>query len=133
MLIPHLHFCGNCADAIRLYESAFNTKAESIIKNSDYSPTAANGDQIAHAVMNIHGMKIFLNDRFGNNSRTTDVAVHLIMVFDSTAELLSCYEIMKPGSTMIDPMTELPFSALSVQFIDRYGVQWGFMVKEGAK
>jgi PhnB protein len=133
MLIPHLHFCGDCADAIRLYETAFNTNAESIIKNSNYSPTAANGDQIAHAVMNIHGMKVFLNDRFGNKSRTTDVAVHLIVMFDSTVELLSCYEILKTESTTIDPMTELPYSALSVQFIDRFGVQWGFMVKEGAK
>jgi PhnB protein len=130
MLIPHLHFCGDCADAIRLYETAFDTKSETIIKISDESPDAANGDEISHAVMNIHGVKIFLNDRFGNKNRTTDVAVHLIVVFDSTAALLSCYEIMKPGSTIVDPMMELPYSALAVQFLDRFGVQWGFMVKE---
>jgi len=28
MLIPILHFEGNCTDAIALYEKAFNTKAE---------------------------------------------------------------------------------------------------------
>jgi uncharacterized glyoxalase superfamily protein PhnB len=133
MLIPHLHFSGDCALAIRLYETAFDTKAETVIKNSDYSPTAEKGEQIAHAVMNIHEMKVFLNDRFGNKNRITDVAVHLIVVFDTTAELLSCYEIMKQDSTTIDPMMELPYSALAVQFIDRFGVLWGFMVKEGAK
>jgi PhnB protein len=133
MLIPHLHFNGDCTDAIRLYETAFNTKAEFIIKNSEYSPTVENADQIAHAVMNIHGIKIFLNDRFGNKNRNTDVAVHLIVTFDSTAELLSCYEVMKTDSITIDPFTEFPFTALSIQFIDRFGVQWGFMVKEGAK
>jgi uncharacterized glyoxalase superfamily protein PhnB len=40
---------------------------------------------------------------------------------------------MKFGSNIVDPMTELPYSALAVQFIDKFGVQWGFMVKEGAK
>ncbi len=32
MLIPYLHFNGNCMEAINLYEKAFNTKvdAESI-------------------------------------------------------------------------------------------------------
>jgi uncharacterized glyoxalase superfamily protein PhnB len=93
MLIPHLHFCGECTQAIFLYETAFNTKAEIVLKNSDESLSTENGEQISHAVMNIHGMKLFLNDRFGNKSRTTDVAV---------------------------------------QFIDKFGVQWGFMVKEGA-
>jgi PhnB protein len=132
MLIPHLHFCGDCTQAIFLYEAAFHTKAETVLKNSDESPSAANGEQIAHAVMNIHGMQLFLNDRFGNKNRTTEMAVHLIVTFDSIEELLSCYEIMKSGSTTVDPMTELPYSALTVQFIDKFGVQWGFMVKEGA-
>jgi uncharacterized glyoxalase superfamily protein PhnB len=42
MFIPHLHFCGDCADAIHLYETAFNTKVktvemdrERILKKSD--------------------------------------------------------------------------------------------------
>ena len=58
MLIPHLHFCGDCKEAIDLYEKAFNTKIESI----DYMP---DGKKIAHAAMNIHGQEVFLNDNFG--------------------------------------------------------------------
>jgi len=61
MLIPALHFCGNCAEAIVLYEKAFNTKAETIITNGEYSPEEYAGDrEIAHSEMNIHGMKVFL-------------------------------------------------------------------------
>jgi len=29
---------------------------------------------------------------------------------------------------MIDPLETMPYSPLAVQFIDKYGVQWGFMV-----
>lgn len=128
MLIPHLHFSGNCRDAISLYEKAFDTKAETIIFNRQYDP-ACDDNGIAHAVMKLHGQMIYLNDRFGSRDFGTDVAVHLIVMFKSTDELLACYEIMKPDSITIDPLEELPYSALAVQFIDRFGVQWGFMVE----
>ena len=37
MLIPHLHFCGDCEKAIALYEKAFDRKAENIVHNYDYA------------------------------------------------------------------------------------------------
>ncbi len=88
MLIPHLHFCGDCEKAITLYEKAFNTKAESIVHNYDYAPDGCQGDNnIAHAVMYIHEQKIFLNDRFGNKDKSLDCAVHLIVMFSSVSVL----------------------------------------------
>ena len=122
MLIPHLHFCGDCSEAIALYEAAFNTKAETIISNRD--------NEISHAVMNIRGQKVFLNDRFGNKYKSPGCAVCLIIMFKTTEELLACYEIFKKGSITVDPLEELPYSKLAVQFIDRFGIQWGFLVEE---
>ena len=130
MLIPHLHFCDNCKEAIAIYEKAFNTKAESIVYNRDYAPNEYPGDnRIAHAVMNIHGQKVFLNDRFGNKDKSLNCAVHLIVMFTSVEELLACYEFFKEESTIIDPFTKLPYSELSVNFVDKFGVQWGFMTE----
>lgn len=104
MLIPHLHFRGDCEEAIAVYEKAFGTKAEVVVRNSDYAPDECEGDNgIAHAEMNIHGQKVYLNDRFGNKDRSLDCAVHLIVMFASVAELLACYERLKEGSTTIDP------------------------------
>lgn len=134
MLIPHLHFSGSCKEAISLYEKAFNVKADTIIHNSDYSPeNCKDDDRIAHAVMHIHGQKIFLNDRFGKKGTSTDIAVHLIVTFKSKADLLSCYDILKEESVTVDPLETLSYSPLAVQFIDRFGVQWGFMVEESAE
>ncbi|MDE7179018.1 MAG: VOC family protein [Lachnospiraceae bacterium] len=130
MLIPHLHFCDNCEEAIAIYEKAFHTKAESIVYNRDYAPDEYPDDnRIAHAVMNIHGQKVFLNDRFGNKDKSLNCAVHLIVMFPSVEELLACYEFFKEESTMIDPFTKLPYSELSGNFIDKFGVQWGFMTE----
>lgn len=130
MLIPHLHFCDNCEEAIAIYEKAFNTEAESIVYNRDYAPNEYPDDnRIAHAVMNIHGQKVFLNDRFGNKDKSLNCAVHLIVMFPSVEELLACYEFFKKESTIIDPFTKLPYSELSGNFIDKFGVQWGFMTE----
>ncbi|MCM1231136.1 MAG: VOC family protein [Muribaculum sp.] len=140
MLIPHLHFCGNCEEAIAIYEKAFQTKAESIVysreyenivPNHDHAPDEAPADnRIAHAVMYIHGQKVFLNDRFGNKDKSLDCAVHLIVMFTSVEELLACYEFFKEESTIIDPFTKLPYSELSGNFVDKFGVQWGFMTEQ---
>lgn len=130
MLIPHLHFCGNCQEAIAVYEKAFHTKAESIVYNREYAPDEYSGDnRIAHAVMDIHGQRIFLNDRFGNKEKSLHCAVHLIVMFPSAEELLACYGILKEGSTIIDPFRKLPYSELAGNFLDKFGVQWGFMTE----
>lgn len=140
MLIPHLHFCDNCEEAIAVYEKAFCTKAESIVYSREYETIVSGGDnasdeslddhRIAHAVMYIHGQKIFLNDRFGNKDKSLNCAVHLIVMFPSVEELLACYEFFKDGSTIIDPFEKLPYSELSGNFIDKFGVQWGFMTEQ---
>lgn len=97
----------------------------------DYAPDERQGDNnIAHAVMHIHGQKIFLNDRFGNKEKSLNCAVHLIAMFSDVDELLACYEYFKEGSTVIDPFTELPYSKLSGNFMDEFGVQWGFMTEQ---
>ena len=120
MLIPHLHFGGNCKDAITLYEKVFNTKAI----NFDYKD-----DKIAHAELNIHGQKVWLNDAFGNKNKSVDCgAIHLILTFNSTNELLDCYEYLKDDISISTPFIETPYSKLVGNFLDKYGVLWGFMV-----
>ena len=61
---------------------------------------------------------------------STEIANHLIVTFKNEDDLLSCYDKMKDGSIIIDPLEALPYTPLAVQFIDKYGVQWGFMVDE---
>jgi len=134
VVIPHLHFNGNCKEAISFYEKAFNLKADIIIFDGDYIPNERkNNNKIAHAVMHIHGQKVFLNDRFGKKDTSTDIAIHLIVTFNSKDDLLSCYDKMKEDSITVDLLETLPYSPLAVQFIDKFGVQWGFMVDEGAE
>ncbi|MCL2704234.1 MAG: VOC family protein [Defluviitaleaceae bacterium] len=119
MLIPILHFCGDCEDAIRFYENAFATKAENVEYRDD--------NKIVHAEMIIRGQRIFLNDRFGNKNKTLDCAMHMIITFNDVDELLECYGNLKEGGSIIDPFRETPYSPLVGNFMDKFGVLWGFM------
>ena len=124
MLIPHLHFGGSCKEAIGLYEKAFCTKVET--ESIDYMP---DGKKIAHARMIIHGTEVFLNDAFGNKNKSLDCgAMHLIITFKTEEELLACYEILKTDDINIHPFNETPYSKLVGNFMDKFGVLWGFMV-----
>jgi len=120
MLIPILHFCGDCADAIALYEKAFNTEVKDIEYRDDH--------KIAHAEMDIHGQKVFLNDAFGNKDKSLDCAMHLIITFDTIEEFNACYEHLKEGGNIIHPFVERPYAKLTGNFMDKFGVLWGFMV-----
>ena len=123
MLIPHLHFSGDCKEAIALYVKAFNTKVDT--ESIDYMP---NG-KIAHAAMNIHGAEVFFNDalRFLNDTFDVSCGMHLVITFKTTDELLACYEILKTDDNPA-PFYERPYSKLVGNFVDEFGVLWGFMV-----
>ena len=51
-------------------------------------------------------------------------------MFSDVDELLACYEYFKEGSTVIDSFEEMPYSKLAGNFIDEFGVQWGFMTEQ---
>ncbi|MCL2197733.1 MAG: VOC family protein [Defluviitaleaceae bacterium] len=121
MVIPHLHFNGECEKAIALYEKAFNTKADGIDR----------GDKcINHANMKIHGQTVYLNDNefFAGREGASDFPVHLIVTFTTAEELLACYDVLKKDGEDGHPFVTTPYSALVGNFADKLGIWWGFMV-----
>jgi len=122
MLIPVLHFEGNCMDAIALYEVAFNSKAENYDCGDD--------NNIRHAEMIIHGQKVYLNDAKDviKNAHDAGFSTHLALTFKTPTELLECYEFLKKDNTLSTPFTETTYSKLVGNFIDKFDILWGFMV-----
>ena len=131
MLIPHLHFSGDCEKAIALYEKAFNAKVDEIVRNHDYDAEKyADDTKIAHASMKIHGQTVFLNDNefFANKENSSDFPVHLIVEFQNANELLYCYEILKNDRETGHPFVSTQYSELVGNFADKFGIWWGFMI-----
>ena len=131
MLIPALHFYGNCEEAMTLYEKAFDTKADEIVCHCDYDPENYAGDmQISHASMKIRGQTVFLNDNemLVDKNNLHSFPVHLILYFQTEEELLACYEILKNDDATSHPFVKTSYSALTGNFTDKFGMLWGFMV-----
>ena len=123
MLIPHLHFYGDCKNAISLYEKAFNTQVDEI----DYT----DDKRINHASMKIHGQTVFLNDNeamFNIKDISLNFPVHIIIYFQNAEELLACYEILKNDNVTSSPFVKTTYSELVGNFKDKFGILWGFMV-----
>ncbi|NIO20766.1 MAG: hypothetical protein GTN76_08525 [Candidatus Aenigmarchaeota archaeon] len=69
-----------------------------------------------------------LNDIGGNNDYTQRAPTELVVIYDSVEDLKNSYEIMKEGSQTISPMEATFYSPCVVEFWDRFGIPWGFMV-----
>jgi len=135
-IIPTLHFNGQAAEAIALYEQAFRTKAGFILRytdrnEADWSDPIPPGQEnyVYHAEMHIGGHRFM----FGDNSVPDDSRTQnsfLTVVFDTAEEVHAAYEVMKDGCTIIYPMHSTTYSACAVSLLDKFGFRWGLMTEQ---
>ncbi|WP_342439426.1 VOC family protein [Paenibacillus sp. FSL L8-0436] len=124
MLNPQLYLNGDCCKAIELYQKAFNATTDSIMYDPDKEPQKF----VIHAEMHILGQRVMFSDYGGNKEHSSDSILELVATFDNETVLREAYQIMKDGSTTITPIGPVFFSPCMVQFVDKFGVRWCFMV-----
>ena len=124
MIVPQLYLNEGCCEAIEIYEKAFHTKLDSIV----YDPEKEPNKFVIHAEMHIHGQRVMLSDWGGNKDLSIDSALQIVVIFDNENELKEAYEIMKTGSQTIIPMAPTFYSTCLVDFLDKFGVRWCFMI-----
>jgi PhnB protein len=124
MFIPHLHFCGECYQAMEMYVRAFDATINEIIFLDKDKPEKG----ILHAEMLIHGQKVMLNDNRSDNCFVDYPFVQLVVTFKNEVELKYAFDILKDERKIVCPMKATDFTACTVGFWDKYGIRWGFMV-----
>jgi PhnB protein len=122
MLAPQLYLNGSCCRAMELYKQAFNAKIKSIM----YHPEKEKF--VIHAEMQILGHLVTMGDYGGASRGSADSTMELVAKFDSEAALRYAYEKLIDGGTTISPIGPIFFSACFVQFVDKFGVRWCFLV-----
>jgi len=124
MFCTHIYFNGNCREAIELYQKAFNAKVLTILQN----PERGKENQVIHAEIEIHHQKLMMND-FGNNLGVTQAGGYqLVVQFDQVEQLDKTFDEFEEGSTILFPKQRTDYSPCVVQFIDKFGTRWAFMV-----
>jgi len=131
-----LKFNGTCVKVIELYEKAFKTKAENVMRfsevnDSDYSYAGDKNDikdMIFSANITIDTKNITLSDDINNLNSTAPKASPNLSIFFSTEEdLKACYEIISDGAEILRPLGSNG-RRLVANLKDKFGITWEFMV-----
>ena len=128
MLVPQLYFDGKCSEAIKMYEKAFETELDSIMYEDEDSIDGF----VIHAEMYIHGQRVMLSDGDGgggsNKNLSLDTGMQLVVTFENRDQLNLAYETMNDECKSIMPMASTFYSECVVVFLDRFGINWCFMI-----
>jgi len=114
---PYLSFNGNCAEAVVLYEKAFNVKAK--IEMNEQAKHL-----VGHAEFEIGGDSIMLYDAaetviVGNN-------IMITIRFDEheLAEARAAFDTLKADGQVIMELAETSWSKCFGLLVDKFGIQW---------
>ena len=118
---PYLYFNGNCAEAIALYQKAFNVKVEEIW------PYEEGSDLVAHADFEIGGDPICLCDAeqpvtVGNN---TMIAIQFDAEDESDAAWAkTAFDTLKESGEVIEELEENSWNKCHGILVDKFGLRW---------
>ena len=125
MVVPHLHFNGECLQAMKLYAKAFSATINKIIFIEDEKPEKG----ILHAEMTIHGQRVMFNDNKSEICSADFPFAQLVVTFANDEELKKSYEILKNENGIVCSMKATDYTSCTVGFWDIYGIRWSFMVE----
>jgi len=131
MLIPTIHFNGNCDEAIAFYKEALGADVKEINYAKDAPPDSGMDELLPNFVMHsevfICGTNFSLTDGaetpipFGNFS--------FIIVYDTAEEVTATFEKLAVSGEVEKPLDTTFWSPLYGSVVDRFGVNWQVMVK----
>ena len=136
IITPTLNFTGNCENALHLYEKAFNSKIDFILRYSDadkndwnISLTEEQKKYVYHAEMKIGNQRFFFSDTIGfelikGNSQ------FLTITFDTKEEVKNAVNILMDEGKILIPFRNTTYSSCAGNLIDKYGIRWGLMTEQ---
>ena len=130
MIIPCIHFQGNCDEAIAFYKAALAAKIKDIHYAKDAPPDsgmdALPPNFVMHSQIEICGMTFSLTD--GGEVPITSESISFIITYEKAEEVKAVYEKLAQGGKVVEPLVAVFWSELYGYVIDRFGVNWQVMV-----
>ena len=126
---PYLTFNGNCAEAIALYEKAFEVKAESAQykeapSSEGYNPPAGTEDFIMHAEFDIGGSTIMMCDTTPDMTCSFTCGISIHAQFDDMENAKKAFDILKEGGNVVMELQKTFWAESFGSLVDKFGVSW---------
>jgi len=132
MLIPCIHFQGNCDEAISFYKNALAAEVKKLNYAKDAPPDSGMDDFPPNFVMYseliICGTTLSLSD--GGEAALPQGNFSFMVVYDTADEVRAIFNKLAIGGKVTEPLTEAFWSALYGEVVDRFGVTWQVMIKQ---
>ncbi|MBB3110402.1 PhnB protein [Paenibacillus phyllosphaerae] len=128
----YLNFKGNCREAVEFYAEAFGTEQPKFMTFGEIpaSPEHPVPDEaknwIMHTRLKISGSNVMFSDVFPGMPFTEGNNISLALVTDSKEELVSAYEKLKEGGTVIMELQETFWAPYYGSVRDKFGIEWQF-------
>ncbi|MDR0302649.1 MAG: VOC family protein [Treponema sp.] len=139
IITPTINFTGNCEDAIHLYERAFNTKVDFVLRYSDADAkdwniplTDKEKNFVYHAEMKIAGQRFFFADII-NFEVVKGNSQFLTVTFGTKEEVEKSSKLLMDGGKILVPFRRTTYSSCAGNLIDKYGIRWGLMTEQTEK
>lgn len=132
MIVPVIHFSGNCLEAIQLYERAFPITHKEIMLykdapgNSGMTISPEMVDLVMHSTLTLCGTTFNMSDSMEDVSAGNRVCFNVFL--DSEEELQHAYDLLSRDGKVIQEIGPQFFSKLYTVVVDRYGIRWQMMV-----
>ena len=131
MLIPSIHFNGNCDEAINFYKDALGAEVKEINYAKD-APAGSDMDDlpphfVMHSEVYICGTNFSLTD--GAKAPPAIGNFSYLIIYDTTEEVTATFEKLAVGGEIEEPLSDTFWSQLYGSLVDRFGVNWQVMVK----
>jgi len=132
MIKPFIFLKGNCEEALKTYQKAFNGKITNLIKYKDLknkSPiplTKENENKILVAELTIGEDSMLFSDDFNLNSVESNIALNINL--KTTEEAEKAWNILKENGTITMDLAKSQFAELDGWLIDEYKISWNITV-----
>ena len=126
MLLPSIHFNGNCNEAITFYKEALGATVKEIHYAKDAPADAEMGELpqnfVMHSEIELFGITCALTD--GAKTPITSEHHCFTLLLDTDEEVKNVWDKLSDGGKVIDPLEPQFWATLSGYVQDKFGVNW---------
>ena len=129
MISPAIHLPGNCAEAIALYQKAFDMTVNSIDyyrdapSDSGMEISKDDSEKVMHAELTICGSRVNMSDSGANDIVAGNMIV-LNVFFKSSDGVDKAFHVLKEGGKVVVELGSQFFSSMYASVEDRFGIRW---------
>jgi PhnB protein len=127
--IPYLGFNGNCAEAVRFYQSALGGKLEVLMSGADSPMAAQIPKEFAHRIMHARlalpgGGYLYAGDAPSHMPYQGIHGVSITLNYDTVAEAQRVFDKLAAGGQVTMAMQPSFWAKSFGMLVDRFGTPW---------